>query len=125
MQKVDYKYYLVNGECIEYSLLSDSNLVSVIDGIVTLYATLSPSQLPTIVRVSTDIAALLNRELAQRYSFTPTSPNPGQHLMRLHTMVGPVDIIPVLGLEYPIFYGSIQEYEDNSFNLPMEEILGE
>lgn len=125
--KNNYKYYLANGACIEYSLSSDSNLVEVIDGLVWRHYNATSSLSCDVVLVRPEIASALNKEAIQRghYSYVSNFPNSGFGLLRLQTTTGPVTVIVAPTLEIPIFMGSEQELKDNSFNAAMEDILCE
>lgn len=124
MVKSNYKYYLANGECIEYSLSPGCSLVDVIDRLVSSYVALHKS--PDIVWVKPHIASALNKEVAQKMSLlVGNMVDPGYGVLRLQTVVGPVTIAARFDLEIPIFIGSEQELKDNSFNASMEEILCE
>ena len=127
MTKANYKYYLANGEYVEYSLSPDCSLIGVIDSVASQYMAVQFKALPDEVWVKPEIAAALNREYVQQFSLLlgNLSSPVGHALLVLQTIVGPLKIVPVSDLEYPIFLGSPQEYEDNSFNKPMEKILSE
>lgn len=125
MVKSNYKYYLANGECIEYSLSPDRSLVDVIDRLVSFYY-VALHNIPDIVWVKPHIASALNKEVAQKMSLlVGNMVDPGYGVLRLQTVVGPVTIAARFDLEIPIFIGSEQELKDNSFNASMEEILCE
>lgn len=128
MKKANYKYYLANGETIEYSLSPDVKLVNLVNDIVCSYASAvsNLSIIPNIVWVVPEIAAALNRECALLSSFhIGQIDHMGPAILRLNTIVGPVEILAEHNLEFPIFFGSVKEYEDNCFNIPMEKILNE
>lgn len=124
--KANYKYYLANGECIEYSLSPGCSLVEVIDGIVSSYWSASPFYNPEIVWVQPYIAAALNKEVSQHMRLMVGNlSNTGFGVLKLQTIVGPVTIAAKSDLEIPIFIGSEQELKDNSFDASMEKILCE
>lgn len=120
----DYKYYLATGACIEYSLSPDSSLVETIDKIVNTHYRLTNSYLLDVVFVRPEIASALNRECTQKFSMMLGQLS-GHGVLRLQTISGPVTIVTKPNLEIPIFFGSEQELEDNSFNASMEKILNE
>lgn len=126
-QTTNYKYWLANGECIEYSLSPDSSLVSVIDELVCAYYSSSPSATRDEVWVQPAIAARLNKECMSRFALLlgNLSNQVGSQLLKLQTIAGPVSITPVPDLPFPIFIGSEQELRDNDFNSLLEEYLCE
>ena len=124
--KTNYKYYLANGECIEYSLSPGCSLVEVIEHIVASHYSITHSYILENVWVRPEIASALNKEVAGQMRLMLTHLlDPGFGLLRLQTIAGPVTIVTKADLEIPIFFGSEQELKDNSFNASMEEIFCE
>ena len=126
MQTSNFKYYLANGESVEYSLSPDSSLVSVIDGIVAAHYNATHSYALEVVWVLPEIASALNKEVAvQMRSMVTHLTDSSFGVLRLQTLLGPVTIVANPDLEIPIFFGSEQELKDNSFNSSMGKILCE
>lgn len=127
-QKTNYKYYLANGSCIEYDLSPDSDLLEVIEDITMQYVSWQYINVPNQVLVSPHIFRRLELQLNERYNgihlqnYTPPA---GFSVLQLQTTVGPLRVVPVTDMEFPIFVGTHQECRDNSFNTLLEEYLCE
>lgn len=124
MTKSSYKYFLANGECVEYSLSSDCSYISIIDDITRLFFNFK-RPIPEIW-LRPEIVSALNKEIASLrnfYALGYIAHPEGNQLLKLETPWGPVVIIARSDMEFPIFAGSEQELKDNSFNASMEEIL--
>lgn len=124
-EKTNYKYYLANGVCIEYTLSPDSSLIDVIDRLALDYFNARGTLYPNEIWMQPKLVSLLNRECAKRFTTVIGNlPSPmGQQVMRIETFVGSVVIVARSALKIPIFFGSEQELEDNNFNTLMEDIL--
>jgi hypothetical protein len=121
-----YSYYLANGAYVQYSLLPDSSLIELIDGLVSFYYAQNYRYWNDCVLVRPEIASALVKEACQRTAVLGNLPHStGMQVLRLQTVAGTVTIETRPGLEWPIFVGSEQELKDNSFNASMEEILCE
>ena len=123
--KTEYKYYLANGVCLEYSLSPDTSLVNLIDKLVSSYYSASGNQIPDTCWVRPDIVSILNKEVAPKMSLLVANlPQPvGMQVLKFQSISGPITIIMRPDLEIPLFVGSEQELKDNSFNTYMEKIL--
>jgi hypothetical protein len=126
MLKTNYKYYLANGECIEYSLSPDSSILNIIDKLIADYFKVRHwRHWNDCVLVRPDIAAALYKELANSRTFGAVSSTgfPGLKVVKFETPYGPMTIIVEPSLHLPVFLGSEQELKDNAFDATMEEIL--
>ncbi len=125
MTKINYKYYLANGACIEYALSPGCSLIDVIDHIAfSCFKALPGLTTYDEIFMRPEFVSLLNKELAGRFTSALTYFNPtGSQILKIETVVGPVIVTAMPNLEFPLFMGSEQELKDNSFNVSMEAIL--
>ncbi len=120
-----YGFYLANGSYIEYDLLPDSSLVDIVDKLALAYLEAGNDSYPFEVWMQPKYVSLLNRELSQSltiitgYLNEPAYPQ----FLRIETLGGPVIILVSEQLSIPVFIGSEEELEDNSFCVQMDKIL--
>jgi hypothetical protein len=128
MVKNNYKYWLANGECVEYSLSPDSKIEDVISELAADYVSSQITWVPDQVLLEPAIFRRLELQMNQRYNMIHLqnySPPVGFSQLILQSLIGPLKIVAVPDLEFPIFIGRHEEYKDNCFNALMEEILCE
>lgn len=117
---------MANGECLEYSLSPDSSIEEVIYELACGYVQNQCHWIPDQVLVEPYIFRKLEEQMNEKYnhirllSFVPPA---GFTQLVLQTPVGPLKVVPVPDLEFPIFIGRHEEYKDNAFNALFEELL--
>lgn len=126
METTNYIYYLANGKTVSYSLSPDSDILLVIEELALQYVSKHVIGVPEQVSVRPNIFRTLEVQLNAKYNrihLQNYSPPIGFSALQLQTLIGPLKIIPVANLEFPIFIGDSDEYKDNCFDSLLEEVL--
>jgi hypothetical protein len=78
------------------------------------------------ILVRPDIADAINKELVSRsFCSYPPSSLLGIQAVKFETPAGPVTILVKSDLEWPIFMGTDEELEDNTFDIHLEKALAD
>lgn len=117
------EYKLRTGEVLTYLFEPHKSITTAISEMVGRYCNLSFSE-PHQVYVRPWVFAQLNNEYAQsRVNFN--QPLVGWTTLRMYVPTGVVEVIPQPDLKWPIFIGTMEDYESNDFDEAMEKLLVE